>query len=347
MQTLLLPATSEAIAQAVAILRAGGLVAFPTETVYGLGASAHDDKAVRAIFEAKGRPADNPLIVHVTSADEACRLWRYTPPEAHVLMRRFWPGPLTLVLPAAEGMPDAVTAGMPTVAVRCPSHGVARALIEGAGPIAAPSANASGRPSPTRAQHVLDDLAGRIPLILDDGPCAGGLESTVLSLADGPELLRPGGITREQLEEALGRDVPLAKGVEAPLASDDAARSPGMKHRHYAPNARVTVIAGHRAAFVRAACARYDEAPGTLILCYEASLPSLGARACLSLGADGVQAASALYAGLREADARGFARVLVEGGEGEAMRRGIGLAVANRLLRAADFDVVNAREEDA
>lgn len=226
------------------ILKSGGLVAFPTETVYGLGANGLDAEAVESIFEAKGRPNDNPLILHIAKKSDVKRLWAHVPERAVPLMEAFWPGPLTLIFHKAEEVPYAVTGGLETVAVRMPNDKTARALIRKADvPVAAPSANRSGRPSPTTAQHVLDDMDGRIPLILDGGPCAFGVESTVLTLVGEPTILRPGAVTREMLEAVIG-PVSVSKSVLNPLGEREVAASPGMKYRHYAPDCPVYVVEG-------------------------------------------------------------------------------------------------------
>ena len=239
MRTLFLKADEPGVRRGAEVIRAGGLVAFPTETVYGLGADALSDSAVARIFEAKERPRGNPLIVHLAGAAALESVAARVPPRARDAAARFWPGPLTLVLPRAGTVPLITTGGLETVAVRVPSHPVARALIEASGrPIAAPSANRSGRPSPTRAEHVREDLDGRIELILDGGPTPVGVESTVLDMTtEPPMLLRPGGVTLEQLRDCLGE--------VAVLAGDDeeaAGRSPGLRYRHYAPRAQVIVI---------------------------------------------------------------------------------------------------------
>lgn len=227
MKTLLLPSSEESLSLAADLLRAGELVAFPTETVYGLGADALNAKAVLSIFAAKGRPADNPLIVHIhdrAQLPEICTV----PEQALPLMDAFWPGPLTILFNRKPAVPSEVTAGLPTVAVRMPSHPVAAAMLKACGlPIAAPSANSSGRPSPTLAAHVLEDMQGKIPLILDGGPCEVGVESTVLDLCHGvPTILRPGGVTKEMLESVLHTEVALAGSILRPLKPDEKALSP-------------------------------------------------------------------------------------------------------------------------
>jgi L-threonylcarbamoyladenylate synthase len=231
-------------------LREGGLVAFPTETVYGLGADALNPRAVLSLFEAKRRPLDNPPIVHVGEREEIHALTKEVPPEAEELVKRFWPGPLTLVLKKSPSVPSVTTCGLETIALRMPRHEVALALIRRSQtPVAAPSANLAGRPSPTRAEHVLQDLEGRIDLILDGGPTQVGVESTVLDLTvDPPQILRPGGTPPEALEEVLGRVTLHPSAVAEREVEVEKARSPGMKHRHYAPNAELLVVEGEPSA---------------------------------------------------------------------------------------------------
>ncbi|MBR3438620.1 MAG: threonylcarbamoyl-AMP synthase, partial [Clostridia bacterium] len=226
-------------------LREGGLVAVPTETVYGLAANALDPAAVKTIFEAKGRPSDNPLIVHVADKSGAERLFEKTDERFDALAEKFWPGPLTVIMKKSDIVPDITSGGLDTIAVRCPSHPVANAIIRAAGvPIAAPSANTSGKPSPTTAQHVADDLSGKIDLIVDGGKCEIGVESTVITLAtQPPRLLRPGKITPEELQEILP-DLIIDNAVFSELASGEKAQSPGMKYKHYAPEAEVVLLRG-------------------------------------------------------------------------------------------------------
>ncbi|QGG47091.1 L-threonylcarbamoyladenylate synthase [Heliorestis convoluta] len=238
------------IAEAAQLLKQGQLVAFPTETVYGLGANALDSQAVNKIFQAKGRPSDNPLIIHIAQIEDLAQLTTDVPPLAQRLAEKFWPGPLTLVLPAAPTVPREVTAGLNTVAVRMPNHPIALELIKTAGlPVAAPSANRSGKPSPTRAHHVSKDLENKIAAIIDGGPCSVGIESTVVD-ATGPEpiILRPGGITFEMLEattsERLTTIAPGLHGTRANLETDETPRSPGMKYTHYAPQAPLYLLTG-------------------------------------------------------------------------------------------------------
>jgi L-threonylcarbamoyladenylate synthase len=272
-----------ALVRAAGILRAGGLVAFPTETVYGLGGNALDEFAVKAIFAAKGRPAANPVIVHVADAGEASRVAAEWPEPAARLARAFWPGPLTLVVPKRPFVPDIVTAGGPTVALRCPDHAVAQALLRAVGlPLAAPSANRSTAISPTRAEHVLKGLDGRIDAILDAGPCRAGLESTVLDLTDGVRVLRPGPITPAMLAEVVG---PVAIGP----AGSGAAKSPGLLAKHYSPRTPLELAASRADA--------------------EAIAGANGA--ILELGTDPVPAAALLYARLHELDDGGYERIVV------------------------------------
>lgn len=320
MAARVLPATPENIAEAAHLIRRGGLVAFPTETVYGLGANALDDAAVRRIFEAKERPADDPLIVHITHSAGLEQLARPSGPW-HALAARFWPGPLTLVFARTAAVPACVTAGGDTVAVRVPAHPVARALIGAAArPIAAPSANLFSRPSPTTAEHVRHDLGDRVDLILDGGPTELGIESTVLDLTTAPPaVLRPGGVTIEQLLAVI----PVIR--QRPRPSQDP-RSPGTAERHYSPRARVDL-------FERANARRIDA--------YVRELERRGERvARLDLHADPEHAAGQLYAQLRELDAAG-ADVIVatlppEGGLGTAIRDRLRRAASGRTLDADD-----------
>ena len=341
----------EGVREAASVLASGGVVAFPTETVYGLGGDARSDAAVERIFAAKGRPADNPLIVHVAAAGEAEALAAAIGPAERRLMDAFWPGPLTLVLPARPGAVSArVTAGLDTVAVRVPGHELARRLIAAAGcPVAAPSANRSGRPSPTRADHVLADLSGRIDGVLDGGPTGVGVESTVVRVMDGAaHVLRPGGVTAEQLAAALGG---LARVASPPEAGDAAAsdagapRSPGVKYSHYAPQGVMVVVAGGAAARIRAAvqaAADAERARGARvgILACDENAGAYRADAVLGLGprAEPERAAQALYAALRECDALGIDRIFAEG----YPERGLGAALMNRMRKAAGGRILKA-----
>jgi len=318
--------TTQTVADAARLVREGKLVAFPTETVYGLGGDATSERAVAAIFEAKGRPQFNPLISHVLDASEARRLVRWNE-TADKLADRFWPGPLTLVLPRTKDSPIALlaTAGLDTAAVRAPAHPVAQALIRAAGrPIAAPSANRSGAISPTRAEHVAESLGERVPLILDGGPCLVGLESTVLDLTTAiPVLLRPGGATREAIEAVIG---PIA--LSDALPSGDAARkSPGQLQSHYAPGRPLRLNATHVGA---------DEG----LLAFGPSPPG-GARLTCNLSPSGdlTEAAANLFAQLRALDRPDIGRIAVM----PIPQTGLGLAINDRLRRAAADDGGNRR----
>ena len=336
MDTQCLAAGTESIRQAAALLQAGQVVAFPTETVYGLGANAMDENAVRAIFAAKERPADNPLIVHVARREQLEGLCRVTD-TARKLMDAYWPGPLTMLLMKTRRVPDVTTAGLPSVAVRCPRHPVALAMLEACAlPIAAPSANRSGRPSPTTARHVLEDMQGRIPLILDGGDCQVGVESTVVDLTkDVPCVLRPGAVTPADIARVAG-SCTVAPSVMRPLQEGESAPSPGMRHRHYAPRAPMTVYIGSDESVAQAICARYDAAENAVILAHAGALPLYGRRRVYSLGATPREGARLLFQRLREMDETGCSLILSQGWEPE----GDALAVMNRMARAAAFDVV-------
>lgn len=335
--------TAASIKRGAEIIRGGGLVAFPTETVYGLGADGLDQTAVLRIFEAKGRPADNPLILHVHKKDDVHGVWRRVPEHALRLMDKFWPGPLTLIGLKDDRVPAAVTAGLDTVAVRMPRDRTARLLIaKSKRPIAAPSANVSGRPSPTTAAHVMADLGGRIDLVLDGGPCRYGVESTVLSLVGKPTILRPGAVTREMLEAIIG-SVEVAKAVLLPMSDSEEAASPGLKHAHYAPQAEVIVVCGEPETTARRIIHLYDEAEAAgrrcEILATEQTKPFYNARKCVTIG-DRIfpeTLCENLFAALRELDGRAEL-ILAEGVSTDHM----GLAYMNRLLRAARFRVIEA-----
>ncbi len=324
--TLLLGDDHLSIARAGNIIKSGGLVAFPTETVYGLGAAATDVKAVKRIFTAKGRPPDNPLIVHISNPGQLNEVVKTVPDLAHLLMEKFWPGPLSLVMPRAEAVSPLVSAGLSTVAVRMPNHQVALDLIAASGmPIAAPSANRSGRPSPTTFSHVLEDLAGRIDAVIKSTVCTIGVESTVLDLTGPkPVILRPGGLSREELEEVLGCRVAVsglrdARGVPF---------SPGMKYRHYSPRAPLILVTGpkNRRRLLIELISNYYRRK-SLRLGYLNS----GFHEHLKPMAGPEQFAAHLYRNLRQMDARGVDLILAE----ETEPTGLGLAVMNRLRKAA------------
>ena len=311
---------------AASIIRDGGLVAFPTETVYGLGADALNEQAIQKIFAAKGRPADNPLIVHVGHRNDVERVAEKVSDNAWRLIDQFWPGPLTLVLKRKAEVPAAVSSGLPTVAVRMPSNGIALSLIRIADtPIAAPSANRSGRPSPTTAAHVARDLGGRIDMILDGGATNIGIESTVIDMtAEAPLILRPGWVTREQLAETIGP-------VEQAVSRDALQRSPGTRYRHYSPRARVVLIEPHSAQLIRSLCEDYLRAGPTGFIGHtEPAIDHQDFHAMI-LDSSAADYARRIYAALREMDERGVAIIIVEG----ISDGGAGAAVMDRLRRAA------------
>ena len=344
MHTLFLSA-ADANTQATAaeIIRNGGLVAIPTETVYGLGANGLDEDAVAKIFEAKGRPQDNPLILHVAEAADMEKFCHSIPDTAYALADAFWPGPLTMVLPARDTVPKRTTAGLSTVAVRCPDCAVTREIIRLAGvPVAAPSANISGKPSTTTAQHVLHDHDGRIDAIVDGGACRVGLESTIVDLTEEhPRLLRPGGITPEQLLEVLG-DLVIDKAVTARIDHDAVVKAPGMKYRHYAPSEPVVIVAGSREKAAEYILRHF--VPGDRVLCFEEELPLYSGCAPLAYGRESdVQTLSAgLFAALRELDDPSIHQVYARCPDGG----GIAYAVQNRLKKAAAFHIVDAEVEE-
>ncbi len=338
---------ASAIRQAAATLLGGGLVAFPTETVYGLGANALDAAAVQRIFAAKGRPASDPLIVHIAALDQLDSVAQDVPALAHTLARAFWPGPLTLVLKRRPAIPATVAAGRNTVAVRIPNHAVPLALARAAGvPIAAPSANLFTRPSPTTAAHVLADLDGRIDLLHDGGPTPIGLESTVLDLTSAqPTLLRPGGVSIEALRQHIPDLIFVPRYVEHNPAAPTPA-SPGMLLKHYSPRAELLLFAGPpERAVARMRQAAQEAIAAGLIVGVMAPNQEIGAFADLAvviipLGPreDMSQIGRRIFASMRELDRRGIERILVRGVE----RTGIGLAIWDRLLRAAEGRVIDA-----
>ena len=329
------------------MIRKGGLVAFPTETVYGLGADAFNPKAVRRLFKAKKRPLDNPPIVHVADSKNVYQLAKEVPPPAHRLMDQFWPGPLTLILKRSDLVPDVTVAGLDTIAVRMPRHKVALALIMESGcPVAAPSANLAGKPSPTSAEHVLADLDGRVDAVLDAGPTVVGVESTVLDMTvDQPEVLRPGGTSYELLKSFLGRVKlnPIAV-ADRPLPLEKV-RSPGLKHKHYAPDAEVVVVEGKLPTVVTKGneLARFYELRGCKVgvLCTDETMREYKADVVKSLGSrnDLAKVAGNLFRLLREFDIAKVDIVIAEAVPVE----GLGLAVMNRLRKAAGYKIVRAQ----
>ncbi|WP_163099544.1 L-threonylcarbamoyladenylate synthase [Peribacillus alkalitolerans] len=324
------------ISQAAQLLKKGEVVAFPTETVYGLGADATCDEAVEKIFKAKGRPSDNPLIVHIAEREQLPMLVEQIGHHAEILMERFWPGPLTLIFKKKEGLSKLVTAGLDTVAVRMPDHPVAYSLIKESGlPIAAPSANTSGKPSPTQADHVKRDLYGKIAGIVDGGETGVGLESTVVDCSEAiPVILRPGGITMEQLEDAVGEvrlDAALANEKETP-------KSPGMKYTHYAPSAPLTLVKGHRSFIQKQIDEAQEKGLQVGVLTTEENKSFYQADHVETVGtaAQLETVASKLYEALRNFDDYHvdviFGEVFPE--------EGIGQAIMNRLMKAAGHRII-------
>lgn len=332
---------NNAITEAAEILRRGGLVGIPTETVYGLGADGLNEDAVRRIFEAKGRPQDNPLILHVASADWLERYCREVPPAAYALAEKFWPGPLTMILPRRDCVPLRTTGGLDTVGVRCPDHPVTLAIIEAAGvPIAAPSGNTSGRPSPTAAQHMIEDMSGKIDAIVDGGSCTVGVESTIIDLTvTPPRLLRPGGLPVEELEAVLG-EVAVDKAVRGKLAAGEKPRAPGMKYRHYAPKAPVTVVTGSPQRSAAHILGRVQ--PGDGVICFDEFAPLFSRCTVHTLGPAGDKKAQArrVFDALRAFDETSVTRIYAQCPD----ETGLGLAVGNRLKKAAGFCVEQAGE---
>ena len=341
MKTEILKLDEASSKKAAEIINGGGIVAFPTETVYGLGASVFDEKAVKSIYAAKGRPSDNPLIVHVADKDHIEQVARGINNNARMLIDKFMPGPITIVLPKRKEIPDCVTGGIDTVGVRIPEHKGARMFLKACNvPVPAPSANSSGKPSPTTAKHVFDDLSGKIPLILDGGACTGGVESTVISLCgEKPMLLRPGLVTHEMLESVLGH-VDIHPAVLENGKVDKAA-SPGMKYKHYSPKARVLIIDGDISdgEKVYNLCVKMKRNPLILWNGEEIANSNMHADTLMNHN-DTSAAARNLFALLRRADDSGFDTVLISAVD----KSGAGLSVMNRMLRAAAFTVLTKNE---
>ncbi len=337
METKVLPVNDESIALAADLLQRGELVALPTETVYGIAADARNGEAVKKIFEAKGRPQDNPLIVHICGLEMLHGIVSEVPERAKKLAAAFWPGPLTMVMPRGPEVSEVTCAGLDTVGVRMPSHPVVQAVIRKSGvAFAAPSANLSGKPSPTNAADTYTDMNGRLPLILDGGECTYGVESTVVSLiGEHPMLLRPGYITKEQMEQALGEDVLVSHAILEKLNEGEVARSPGMKYKHYAPKADVTILHGSFSAYRKYLAAHAED--GVWGLCFDGEADKLPVP-CIEYGRqdDPATQAHRLFSALRELDRAGAKVVYARCPE----KDGVSMAVYNRLIRAAAFRVV-------
>ncbi len=342
-----IPDWDKQLDHAAEIIRRGGLVAFPTETVYGLGANTFDVNALENIYKAKGRPSDNPLIVHIAKPEDLEGLVRSVPASAEKLMRAFWPGPLTMVMPKSDKIPLKITAGLDTIAIRMPSHPIAQALIRKSGfPIAAPSANSSGRPSPTLAKHVIEDLSGKVDVIIDGGSAQVGLESTVLDVTvDPPIILRPGGITREQLADLLGK-----VSTDTALTGTNSStppRSPGMKYRHYAPRAPFILFQGQASLAAKEIIKHADKAlgdgmsVGVLITEetageYRKDLFEHCKVLCLGTRKAPESLAANLFKCLRDFDASDVDLILAEAPDNS----GIGMAVVNRMAKASGGNII-------
>lgn len=332
----------EDIIRAGELLRGGDIAAIPTETVYGLAASALSESAVKKIFEAKGRPQDNPLIVHISDFSELEKIVCEVPENAKKLAMKFWPGPLTMIFKKKDCIPDIVTAGLPSVAVRLPSNKFARAVIHAAGvPLAAPSANTSGKPSPTMASHVLDDLDGKIPMILDGGPCSVGLESTVIDLtSDTPVLLRPGGVTLAEIRETIGA-CELNPKILEPVEEDEKVASPGMKYKHYAPSAPVVILDGdieNAKKYIKSNI----NGKKVAILCFDEEIKFFDELNVTVISYGSAESpetlARGLFSALRKLDTLGVDIIYARE---PRMSDGIELAVLNRLSRAAAFSRIS------
>ncbi len=323
--------------EAAEILKNGGVVAIPTETVYGLAASAFDEEAIKKIYKAKGRPTDNPLIVHIADINSLDAVVAGLSLKAAILAKKFWPGPLTMVLPKSRFIPEIVSAGLDSVAVRFPSNETAQEIIIKAGvPLVAPSANKSGKTSPTTVQHVLLDMDGLIDAVVDGGSCTIGLESTVVSLMDGsPRLLRPGAITLEDLQNVID-EVKVDESIYRDLNSGEKAISPGMKYKHYAPSAKVIVVSGNQENYINFVNSASEK--NVMALCFDEDIPY-------------IKIPYISYGGMRNADeqARNLFDALRKTDEMSAKvvyarcpdKDGVGMAVYNRLMRAAGFEILN------
>ena len=333
MNTKILSTSEYDIELAGEIIRSGGLVAFPTETVYGLGANALNEEAVKSTYTAKGRPSDNPLIVHIAEKEDIIPLVEEVTPKAQALIDAFFPAPLTIILKKSELISSAVSGGLDTVAVRMPLNEVARRLIKASGcPVSAPSANTSGLPSPTKAKYVIDDMMGKIDAIIDGGDCEFGVESTVITLASAvPTILRPGAITKEMLEEVIG-EVAVDPAVLEGMKKDEVAASPGMKYKHYSPKARVVIVNADKEKYERFVNAQKN----AFALCFDGdnvTIPKL----TYGRENDGLSQARELFDALRQLDELGAKKVYARIPSTE----GVGMAVFNRLIRASAFTVID------
>jgi len=338
METKLLKPTEEAINLACELLKNGEVVGVPTETVYGLAGDSTNSLAIKKIFEAKGRPSDNPLIVHISDMKMLDEIVSSVPKDAKILAENFWPGPLTIIMPKGKKVCDENCAGLDSVGVRMPSNKIAHEIIKRSGiPFSAPSANLSGKPSPTTAQDVFEDMNGRIPLIIDGGECQAGLESTVISvLTETPTILRPGVITKEMIEAVLNKEVVVAKAVIAGVHDGEQVLSPGMKYKHYAPKAQVVILNGTIDKFID--YVNSNKTDKTHVLCFENeqhlfNLPTI----TFGLEHDANSQAKNLFSALRKLDSTDAELVFARCPE----TTGVSLAVYNRLIRSAGFQIIN------
>ncbi|MBQ8539416.1 MAG: threonylcarbamoyl-AMP synthase [Ruminococcus sp.] len=342
MNTLLLSSSKEDIKTAAQFIKDGSIVGMPTETVYGLAADALNGGAVKKIFLAKRRPMDNPLIVHISEIEDIERfnLVSDFPVKAKALAQHFWPGPLTIIMNKSDIIPDEVSAGLSTVAIRLPSHRVARELIKASGTVlAAPSANRSGSPSPTTAQHVMNDLSGDISAVVDGGMCDVGLESTVITLATKtPRLLRPGLVTVEEIEKVIGK-IDVDHAVLFKLESDQKVSSPGMKYKHYAPKAKVVLLNGESEKFISFVNNAFEKDNTVGVICYDEDVESVNAKTIPIGKTDDLQTqAHLLFDALRQVDELDcFTTVYAHC----PVKTGVGMALYNRLIRAASFEVID------
>lgn len=336
METKILSSTEYDIAFAGKIIAEGGLVAFPTETVYGLGANALNDDAVKGIYMAKGRPSDNPLIVHIAEKEDIKPLVSEITPKAQALIDAFFPAPLTIILKKSSIIGNVVSGGLETVAIRMPKNEIARKLIKASGcPVAAPSANTSGLPSPTRAKYVIDDMMGKIDAIIDGGDCEFGVESTVITLAtDVPTLLRPGAITKEMIEEIIG-EIRVAPAVLEGMKNDEIAESPGMKYKHYAPKAKVVLVNANKAEYENFVNSKND----SYALCFDDDNVDIP-KVTFGKECDDLSQAKELFDALRKLDELGAKRVYAR----MPSKNGVGMAVYNRLIRACAFTIIDLKK---
>lgn len=337
METKLLKPNKESIELACKLLKQGEVVAVPTETVYGLAGDSTSSSAIKKIFEAKGRPADNPLIVHIASLEMLDGIVSEFNADAKKLADAFWPGPLTIIMPKGNKLCTETTAGLDSVGVRMPSNEIAREIIlKSNTPFSAPSANLSGKPSPTNAKDVFEDMNGKIPLIIDGGECDAGVESTVISVLEKtPVILRPGVVTKEDIEKVLNKQVLIAKEVTEGVKKDSIVRSPGMKYKHYAPNAKVTIIDSSLEKFVE--FVKNNQAEGVFVMCFNGEEHLIPVPAfAYGTQDDPKSQAHNLFSVLREFDQKHAKQVYVRCPK----TTGISLAVYNRLIRSAGFNII-------